>query len=52
MHHGDMLRRQNLQTIADCRAINHWPGYSDICETISLPSWALTTTQTITSNDF
>jgi exodeoxyribonuclease VIII len=52
MHHGDMLRRQNLQTIADCRAINHWPGYSDICETISLPSWALRNESVLTSHDF
>lgn len=52
MAHGETLRRQNLQTIADCRAINNWPGYSDTCETLSLPSWALASTPTITSDDF
>jgi len=52
MKAGETLRRQNLQTIADCRAIDEWPGYSTICETLSLPNWALSTTPTMTSDDF
>jgi hypothetical protein len=49
---GDQLRRRDLQLIADCRATGEWPGYSSTCETLSLPKWALTTTPTITSDDF
>ena len=49
---GEALRRQNLQTIADCRAINEWPGYSTGLQPLSLPNWALSTTPTITSDDF
>jgi len=52
MAHGNALRHQNLQTIADCRAIGEWPGYGANIQPLSLPSWALTATQTITSNDF
>lgn len=50
MDHAITLRRQNLQTIADCRAIAEWPGYA--AQTISLPKWALTDSDTITSDDF
>jgi hypothetical protein len=53
MAHGEDLRRRNLATIADCRAINEWPGYSTGIEPISLPTWALRfDTTTITSEDF
>jgi hypothetical protein len=52
MKAGETLRRQNLQTIADCRAIDEWPGYSTICETLRLPSWALQASSSITSEDF
>ena len=53
MAHGAELRRQNMQTIADCRAINEWPGYSTGIEYLSLPSWALRPdTTTVTSDDF
>jgi len=53
MAHGAELRRQNMQTIADCRAINEWPGYSTGIEPLSLPSWALRPdTTTVTSDDF
>jgi exodeoxyribonuclease VIII len=52
MLHGEGLRRTNLQTIADCRAISEWPGYGNTIEMLSLPSWALTTDTTITSDDF
>jgi hypothetical protein len=51
--HGAELRRQNMQMIADCRAINEWPGYGIGIESLSLPSWALRPdTSTITSDDF
>jgi hypothetical protein len=52
MLHGEQLRRRDMQVIADCRAINEWPGYSTSCDTLSLPGWALTMTPTITSDDF
>jgi hypothetical protein len=50
MDHAIVLRRQNLQTIADCRAISEWPGYS--AQAISLPKWALQSTDAMTSDDF
>lgn len=53
MQRGDELRKQNMRMIADCRAINEWPGYSNTIETLSLPKWAFTTThETLTSDDF
>jgi hypothetical protein len=53
MAHGAELRRVNMQTIADCRAIGEWPGYSTGVESLSLPSWALKTDSSIiTSDDF
>ena len=53
MAHGAELRRQNMRMIADCRAINEWPGYSNAVEPLSLPKWAFTTTHdTLTSDDF
>jgi exodeoxyribonuclease VIII len=52
MKAGETLRRQNLQTIADCRAIDEWPGYSTTCETLRLPTWALSATPTMASDDF
>jgi hypothetical protein len=39
--------RIGLQTISDCRAINEWPGYTNTCDTISMPNWSLSTTPTI-----
>ena len=52
MAHAADVRRQNMQTIADCRAINEWPGYSTGIEPLSLPSWAFKPDGTITSDDF
>ena len=52
MNVGYALRRNNLQTIADCRAINEWPGYSQGIQNLSLPKWALNTETTFTSDDF
>lgn len=49
---GEQLRQQNLRTIADCRAVQEWPGYTIGIRGLSLPSWALTTEPTITSDDF
>jgi len=50
---GAELRRQNMQTISDCMAINEWPGYSQGIEPLSLPKWALSTDSTsLTSDDF
>ena len=51
--HGETTRRNNLQTIADCRAISEWPGYGNTIQPLSLPSWALSTNSAmITSDDF
>jgi hypothetical protein len=50
--HGATERRNNLQTIADCRAISEWPGYGNTIQPLSLPNWALTATPTMTSDDF
>ena len=50
LDHAIVLRRQNLQTIADCRAISEWPGYG--AQTISLPKWAMQSTDAMTSDDF
>lgn len=52
MTHGEQLRRRDLQVIADCRAINEWPGYGTTCENLSLPSWALRFDNAFTSDDF
>ena len=49
---GDYERRNNLQTIADCRAISEWPGYGNTIQPLSLPKWALNANPTITSDDF
>lgn len=49
---GDAERRVNLQTIADCQAINEWPGYGNTIQPLSLPNWAMQTPDTITSDDF
>jgi exodeoxyribonuclease VIII len=50
--YGEAERRNNLQTIADCRAISEWPGYGNTIQSLSLPAWALTATPTMTSDDF
>jgi hypothetical protein len=49
---GNELRQRDLRMIADCRATGEWPGYSNDCQTLSLPKWALTANPTITSDDF
>ena len=50
--YGETERRNNLQTIADCRAIAEWPGYGNTIQPLSLPSWAFSATPTMTSDDF
>jgi hypothetical protein len=49
---GDELRQRDMRVIADCQATKEWPGYGDDCQTLSLPSWALTANPIITSDDF
>lgn len=49
---GNELRQRDMRIIADCHATTEWPGYGDDCQTLSLPSWALTANPTITSDDF
>ena len=36
---GQITAARDLQQLADCKAANSWPGYSDQIETISLPPW-------------
>lgn len=31
--------REDLEKLAECKAADHWPSYSDDVETISLPGW-------------
>jgi len=52
MDAGEASRRSNLQTIADCQAIQEWPGYGNTIQPLSLPNWALSATPTMTSDDF
>ena len=53
MEHGETLRKRNLATIADCKAITEWPGYGTGIQPLSLPGWALRdNTSTITSEEF
>ena len=53
MEHGETLRRRNLATIADCKAINEWPGYGTDIQPLSLPGWALRDdSNTMTSEEF
>jgi exodeoxyribonuclease VIII len=50
--YGETERRNNLQTIADCRAISEWPGYGNTIQPLGLPAWALQASPSITSEDF
>jgi exodeoxyribonuclease VIII len=36
---GQITAARDLQQLADCKAADAWPGYSDQIETISLPPW-------------
>lgn len=37
---GKRARRHNMETYAQCRANNHWPGYDEVIQPIQLPAWA------------
>lgn len=37
---GRILNRRAIDLYAQCKADDHWPGYSETIETISLPAWA------------
>lgn len=37
---GNRVADRNLSTLAECRAANFWPGYSDQIEPIDLPRWS------------
>ncbi|MFU2208190.1 PD-(D/E)XK nuclease-like domain-containing protein [Solidesulfovibrio sp. C21] len=37
---GRAAYRRNLETLASCRAENHWPAYADDIVQITLPAWA------------
>ena len=51
--HGSIARHNALQRLQDCRALQHWPGYTDGgIQTLQLPGWALKTDSTFTSEDF
>ena len=53
MVHGSVLRHNALQRLQDCRALQHWPGYTDGgIQTLQLPGWALKDQTTFTSEDF
>jgi len=39
IEHGMKTAMRDLQRIAECRAAERWPGYSDQIEMISLPAW-------------
>jgi exodeoxyribonuclease VIII len=38
---GEIATRNALNTLSICRAADHWPGYSDQIQQISLPPWML-----------
>lgn len=38
---GRITYQRNLLDLADCKAANKWPAYSDKVEILSLPNWAL-----------
>lgn len=40
---GEQLRQEAMHVIRQCRQADHWPGYSDDCQTLSLPKWAVPT---------
>ena len=48
---GKQLQQSSLQAIANCKDAQAWPGYTDQIQTLSLPRWALNTTDTVLSPD-
>ena len=41
MHAARIERRRLVDLYAQCKATNHWPGYSQAVEAITLPRWAM-----------
>lgn len=39
---GAIEYARDLETLAECRAFGHWPGYGDAAMSLSLPGWAYT----------
>lgn len=37
---GERIMRQRLDTYSVCQVTGQWPGYSDLIETITWPTWA------------
>jgi len=36
---GHQQAMRDLARLAECRAANHWPSYSEQIEMLSLPAW-------------
>lgn len=45
LEYGQQIRAQELETLAECKRTNIWPGYADGLQTIGLPSWAYKKTE-------
>ena len=41
LHVGEVMRRELLTKLAECRRLGHWPGRYERVEPLSLPAWAL-----------
>lgn len=39
---GRMEYRRDLDTLAECQSVGHWPGYGDAAMSLSLPGYAYT----------
>jgi hypothetical protein len=38
--HGQKLYQKAIQTYLECSALDYWPGYSTVIQTLTLPKWA------------
>lgn len=38
--HGRKLYQKAIQTYLECSALDYWPGYSTVIQTLTLPKWA------------
>lgn len=45
IEHGHNQAMRDLARLAECKALDRWPGYSDQIEMISLPGWMTGATQ-------
>jgi exodeoxyribonuclease VIII len=43
---GEILRRNAIMTIHECRALDSWPAYPTATQTLSCPKWALNKSET------